>query len=88
MMIQHHSHMDVVVVGCGVLYVLFVARRFSADGLLKRAMFGCVVCLLAIDVVAKSGEAVARVRAAGGWGMGVSMGVVVLFAVLRLRLSR
>ena len=80
--------MDVVVVGCGVLYVLFVARRFSADGLLKRAMFGCVVCLLAIDVVAKSGEAVARVRAAGGWGMGVSMGVVVLFAVLRLRLSR
>jgi hypothetical protein len=72
----------------GFLYVLFVVRRFSADSLVKRTMAGCVLCLLAIAVVGESGDAGARVRAAGSLGMGVGMAVVVLFAVMRLRLSR
>jgi len=51
-------------------------------------MFGCVLCLLAMVVAGVSGDAGARLRGAAGLPMAVGMGAAVLFAVLRLGLSR
>jgi hypothetical protein len=80
---------NVLYIGCGVLFCLVIAaRRFPAESMLKRAMVGCLVCLLAMAVVDESGDAGARLREAAGLPMAVGMGAVVVFAVLRLRISR
>jgi hypothetical protein len=86
---QDLSHADLLDAACGVLCILFVVRMFPAESLLKRAMFGCVLCLLAMVAIDASGDhAGARVRGAAGLPMAVAMGAAVLFAVLRLRWSR
>jgi hypothetical protein len=79
--------MNMLDAACGVLCIVVVARMFPAESFLKRAMFGCVLCLLAMAVASVSGDAGARLRGAG-LPMAVAMGAAVLFAVLRLRWSR
>lgn len=85
----HIRAVNLVCAACGVVCVLLLAtRRFSAESVLKRAIVGCLVCLLAMVLVDGSGDAAgARLREAAGLPMAVGMGAVVLFVVLRQRLS-
>jgi hypothetical protein len=85
---QDVLHAELLYAACGVLCILFVVRMFPAVSFLKRAMFGCVLCLLAMAVVDESGDAEASPRGAAGLPMALRMGADVLFAVLRLGLSR
>jgi hypothetical protein len=89
---RNHGNMNsvnVLYIACGIACLVLVARQIPAGALLNRAKVACAVCIIAAVIAGTNGDAsAARLVGAAALPMAAGLGAVIVFALLRMRLSR